>query len=332
MKLSEFDYELPSKLIAQHPAAQRSASRLLHLDGATGALKDLAFADLPGLVDALDTLVLNDTRVIKARLFGRKSTGGRIELFVERVLGECDALALSHSGHPLKAGHRLSVGDGVAVEVLGREGDLVRVRFAEPVAGVLERCGSVPLPPYINHPPAPEDAERYQTVYAERPGAVAAPTAGLHFDQAMLQKIHERGARIAKITLHVGASTFQPVRTDNIAEHRMHRERYAVPAATSAALKGRRVLAVGTTSLRALESAALTGAPSGETDLFIFPGFRFGAVDRLLTNFHLPRSSLLMLVAAFAGLENIRRAYAHAIERRYRFFSYGDAMLIERAQ
>jgi len=328
MKLSEFDYELPSKLIAQHPAAQRSASRLLHLDGATGALKDLAFADLPGLVDARDTLVLNDTRVIKARLFGRKSTGGRIELFVERVLGECDALALSHSGHPLKAGHRLSVGDGVAVEVLGREGDLVRVRFAEPVAGVLERCGSVPLPPYINHPPAPEDAERYQTVYAERPGAVAAPTAGLHFDQAMLEKLQGKGAGIAKITLHVGAGTFQPVRAENIEEHRMHAERYVVPESTRKAISGKRVLAVGTTTLRALES----NADSGETDLFVYPGFRFRVVDRLLTNFHLPKSSLLMLVAAFAGLDNMRKAYAHAIEQQYRFFSYGDAMLIERAQ
>jgi len=328
MKLSEFDYELPSKLIAQHPAAQRSASRLLHLDGATGALKDLAFADLPGLVDARDTLVLNDTRVIKARLFGRKSTGGRIELFVERVLGECDALALSHSGHPLKAGHRLSVGDGVAVEVLGREGDLVRVRFAEPVAGVLERCGSVPLPPYINHPPAPEDAERYQTVYAERPGAVAAPTAGLHFDQAMLEKLQGKGAGIAKITLHVGAGTFQPVRAENIEEHHMHAERYVVPESTRKAISGKRVLAVGTTTLRALES----NADSGETDLFVYPGFRFRVVDRLLTNFHLPKSSLLMLVAAFAGLDNMRKAYAHAIEQQYRFFSYGDAMLIERAQ
>ena len=331
MNLSDFDYALPSQLIAQHPAKERGASRLLHLDGASGALRDLAFADLPDLVDARDALVLNDTRVIKARLFGRKSTGGRIELFVERILGECDALALTHSGHPLKAGHRLSIGDGVAVEVLGREDDLVRVRFAEPVAQVLERCGSVPLPPYIAHPPGPEDAERYQTVFAEQPGAVAAPTAGLHFDQEMLKKIQQRGATIARITLHVGAGTFQPVRAGNIEEHRMHSERYDVPRETATAIAGRRVLAVGTTSLRALESAALTGAASGETSLFVHPGFRFRVVDRLLTNFHLPKSSLLMLVAAFAGLDNIRKAYAHAIEERYRFFSYGDAMLIERA-
>jgi S-adenosylmethionine:tRNA ribosyltransferase-isomerase len=327
MNLSDFDYALPPQLIAQHPAKERGASRLLHLDGAGGWLRDLAFADLPDLVDARDAVVLNDTRVIKARLFGRKSTGGRIELFVERILGECDALALSHSGHPLKAGHRLSVGDGVDVEVLGREDDLVRVRFAEPVARVLERCGSVPLPPYIAHPPGPEDAERYQTVFAERPGAVAAPTAGLHFDQDMLKQIQGRGATIAKLTLHVGAGTFQPVRTEIIEDHRMHSERYFVPESTRQIISGKRVLAVGTTTLRALES----DAGSAETDLFIYPGFRFRVVDRLLTNFHLPKSSLLMLVAAFAGLENIRRAYAHAIEERYRFFSYGDAMLIERA-
>jgi S-adenosylmethionine:tRNA ribosyltransferase-isomerase len=334
MRLAEFDYELPAELIAQHPAKERGASRLLHLDAASGELRDLVFADLPQLVDARDALVLNDTRVIKARLHGRKSTGGRIELFVERITGEREALALSHSGHPLKAGHRLSVGDGVAVEVLGREADFVRVRFAEPVAAVLERCGSVPLPPYIRHAPAADDAERYQTVYADKPGAVAAPTAGLHFDAPMLKKIAAKGASISMVTLHVGAGTFQPVRADNagkIEEHRMHRERYEVPPATAAAIAGKRVLAVGTTSLRALESAAITGASSGETDLFIHPGFRFRVVDRLLTNFHLPKSSLLMLVAAFAGLENIRKAYAHAIEQRYRFFSYGDAMLIERA-
>jgi len=327
VNLAEFDYQLPRELIAQHPARERSASRLLHLDGSTGALRDLAFADLPDLVDARDTLVLNDTRVIKARLFGRKSTGGRIELFVERIVGEREALALTHSGHPLKAGHRLTVGDGVAVEVLGREADLARVRFAEPVAAVLERCGAVPLPPYIAHPAGPADAERYQTVFAERPGAVAAPTAGLHFDQEMLEKIQSRGAAIAKLTLHVGAGTFQPVRAERIEEHRMHSERYFIPESTRQIISGKRVLAVGTTTLRALES----NADSGETDLFIYPGFRFRVVERLLTNFHLPKSSLLMLVSAFGGMENVRKAYAHAIEQRYRFFSYGDAMLIERA-
>jgi S-adenosylmethionine:tRNA ribosyltransferase-isomerase len=331
MKLADFDYALPPELVAQHPAPERTASRLLHLDAARGTLEDRSFADLPSLMDQRDALVINDTRVIKARLLGRKSTGGRVELFVERILGQREALALSHSGHPLKAGHQLSVGDGVAVEVLGREDDLVRVRFAEPVAAVLERCGNVPLPPYIAHAPDRQDLERYQTVFAERPGAVAAPTAGLHFDEAILQRIRDRGATIARVTLHVGAGTFQPVRCENVADHRMHRERYEVPPATTAAIAGRRVLAAGTTSLRALESAALSGEPAGETDLFIYPGFRFRIVDRLLTNFHLPKSSLLMLVAAFAGLDQVRRAYAHAIEQRYRFFSYGDAMLIERA-
>ena len=331
MKLAEFDFQLPPELIAQHPAKQRTSSRLLHLDGRSGELRDRRFADLPQLVDARDALVLNDTRVLKARLHGRKSTGGRIELFVERITGEREALALSHSGHPLRTGHRLLVGDGAEVEVLGREADFVRVRFAEPVAAVLERCGEVPLPPYIRHAPAAEDAERYQTVYASVPGAVAAPTAGLHFDEALLNQLKEKNVTIARLTLHVGAGTFQPVRGEDVEAHRMHGERYSIPQETLAAIAGKRVLAVGTTSLRALETRKLTGQREGESDLFIFPGFRFQVVDRLLTNFHLPRSTLLMLVAAFAGLENIRRAYAHAVRERYRFFSYGDAMLIERA-
>ncbi len=335
MRLSEFDYELPPHLIAQHPAGERGASRLLHLDGATGALRDLAFADLPDLLDARDVVVLNDTRVIKARLAGSRESGGRIELFIERIVGEHEALGLLRASHAPGPGTRLRLGDGVAAEVLGREADLYRVRFAEPVAGVLECCGSVPLPPYITHAPGPEDAERYQTVYAERPGAVAAPTAGLHFDREILKRIQDNGTNIAMLTLHVGAGTFQPVRSANIEDHRMHRERYDVPQATADAISGRRVLAVGTTSLRALESAALGGARvtagTGETGLFIYPGFRFQVVERLLTNFHLPRSSLLMLVAAFAGMDNMRQAYAHAIRNNYRFFSYGDAMLIERA-
>jgi S-adenosylmethionine:tRNA ribosyltransferase-isomerase len=274
--------------------------------------------------------VLNDTRVIKARLAGRKASGGRIELFVERTTGPREALALIRASRALRAGAELVVGDGARVTVLGRQGELYRVRFAEDVEALLARCGAVPLPPYIAHAPDAEDAERYQTVYAERPGAVAAPTAGLHFDRAMLERIAARGARIAYLTLHVGAGTFQPVRVEEVEAHRMHKERFEIPAATLEAISGRRVLAVGTTTLRALESAALTGARAGETDLFVTPGFRFRVVERLLTNFHLPRSSLLMLVAAFAGLENIRRAYAHAIAERYRFFSYGDAMLIER--
>ena len=331
MRLAEFDYALPEALIAQHPVGARAASRLLHLDAASGGIEDLAFADLPALVDQRDTLVVNDTRVIKARLAGAKASGGRIELFIERVTGAREALALIRSSHHPREGGELVVGDGARVTVIGREGDLYRVRFAEDVHALLERCGAVPLPPYIRHAPDAQDAERYQTVYATQPGAVAAPTAGLHFDRALLAGIEARGARIARLTLHVGAGTFQPVRSDPIEGHRMHREHYEIPRATMDAIAGRRVLAVGTTTLRALESAALSGQLRGETDLFVRPGFRFLLGDRLLTNFHLPKSSLLMLAAAFGGLENIRRAYAHAIARRYRFFSYGDAMLIERA-
>ena len=331
MRLAEFDYALPEELIAQHPAGARAGSRLLHLDAASGRIEDLAFADLPSLVGKRDTLVVNDTRVIKARLAGAKASGGRIELFIERVTGPCEALALIRSSHHPREGGELVVGDGARVTVVGREGDLYRVRFTEDVLAVLERCGAVPLPPYIRHAPGAQDAERYQTVYATQPGAVAAPTAGLHFDHDLLGRIEARGARLARVTLHVGAGTFQPVRSDPIESHRMHRERYEVPRETMDAIAERRVLAVGTTSLRALEGAALTGQLHGETDLFVRPGFQFLLTDRLLTNFHLPRSSLLMLAAAFGGLENIRRAYAHAVAKRYRFFSYGDAMLIERA-
>jgi len=340
MRVADFDYALPEELIAQRPAAERSRSRLLHLDARTGALADLQFTDLPRLLEPRDVLVLNDTRVIKARLEGRKATGGRIELLVERLLGEREVLALVRASHPPRPGSELRVGDGVRAEVLAREDDLYRLRFADAtVAELLERCGRVPLPPYITHAPDASDSDRYQTVYAERPGAVAAPTAGLHFDRAMLERLAAQGVRIARVTLHVGAGTFQPVRTESVEAHRMHRERFEVPQATveaieSARREGGRVLAAGTTALRALESAARGGrleATAGETDLFVYPGFGFRVVDRLLTNFHLPKSTLLMLVAAFAGAENIRRAYAHAIGQRYRFFSYGDAMLIERA-
>ncbi len=331
MRVSEFDYALPEELIAQRPTPERAASRLLRLGAASGRLDDLSFGDLPDLVDARDTVVLNDTRVVKARLTGRKAGGGRVEVFVERITGSREALALIRSSHAPRAGALLVVGDGARVTVLGREGERYRVRFAEPVEALLERCGAVPLPPYIAHLPDAADADRYQTVYADRPGAVAAPTAGLHIDQPLLARLGERGARVAYVTLHVGFGTFQPVRTEQVESHRMHTERYEVPAETQQAIAGRRVLAIGTTTLRALESAARSGARSGDTDLFIYPGFRFQVVERLVTNFHLPRSSLLMLVAAFAGIENVRRAYAHAIEKRYRFFSYGDAMLIERA-
>ena len=324
MLVSEFDYDLPPELIAQHPAPKRTASRLLHLDAKSGALRDLAFADLPGLVDSRDALVLNDTRVIKARLFGRKASGGRVEIFVERIVGTHEALALMRAGHSPKTGTEVMI-DDVTATVLGREGELYRVRFSEPTESVLQRFGNVPLPPYIRHTPDEADAERYQTVYAQAPGAVAAPTAGLHFDAAMLKKIEERGATVAKLTLHVGFGTFQPLRSDVVEEHRMHKERFSIPESTRKALAGKRVLAVGTTSLRALESTT-----QGETDLFIYPGFKFRVVDRLLTNFHLPKSTLLMLVSAFAGRENILKAYHHAVEKKYRFFSYGDAMLIER--
>jgi S-adenosylmethionine:tRNA ribosyltransferase-isomerase len=331
MLVSEFDYELPPELIAQRPAPSRTASRLLHLDARNGSLQDRSFIDLPALVDARDALVVNDTRVIKARLAGRKRSGGKIEVFVERALGPRDALVLIRSSHAPKAGSELMVGNRTSVSVEGRENDLYKVRFSEDIESVLERSGAVPLPPYIKHAPRAEDAERYQTVYAAVPGAVAAPTAGLHFDAAMLKKIEQKGARIAKLTLHVGFGTFQPVRVGEVEAHRMHAERYSIPAATLEAVSGKRILAVGTTSLRALESFALKKEPSGETGLFIYPGFRFQMVDRLLTNFHLPRSTLLMLVCAFAGKENVFKAYRHAIAKRYRFFSYGDAMLIERA-
>ena len=328
MRVSEFDYELPPELIAQHPAAERGASRLLHLR-ADGSLEDLRFADLARLVDARDAVVLNDTRVVKARLHGRKPSGGRVELFVERILAPREALALMRSGHAPKAGTEVLVGEAKAT-VEGRQGELYRVRFSQDVERVLEHHGSVPLPPYITHAPDAEDAERYQTVYARNAGAVAAPTAGLHFDDPMLNGLIKKGVTLARLTLHVGFGTFQPVRTADVESHRMHSERYSIPAPTTSAIEGKRVLAVGTTTLRALEAWARNGKRQGETDLFIYPGYRFSVVDRLLTNFHLPKSTLLMLVSAFAGREKVLAAYRHAVEQRYRFFSYGDAMLIER--
>jgi len=286
-------------------------------------------------------LVFNNTRVVKARLAGTKDTGGRVEVLIERVLGPYEALAQISASHAPRPGTRLRLAGAVDAVVLGRDDDLFRLRFEgdASVLEVLERHGSVPLPPYITHPPEAEDELRYQTVYARTPGAVAAPTAGLHFDEPLLDALHARGVELAFLTLHVGAGTFQPVRARTIAEHRMHGEWYEIPAATVDAVRGARarggrVIAVGTTSLRALEASARAGeltAGRGETDLFITPGFRFRVVDRLVTNFHLPKSTLLMLVSAFAGMEPIRAAYRHAIAQRYRFFSYGDAMLIDRA-
>jgi len=341
MHLDDFDYNLPAELIAQAPAAARRASRLLHLDGASGELRDRQFPDILELLQPGDLLVLNDTRVIKARLAGRKASGGRIEVLIERVLNAHEVQAQLRASKAPQAGSMLLFDGDVEVTVMERENDLWRLRFGgdTDVWALLERHGAVPLPPYITHAPDAGDAERYQTVYAKNPGAVAAPTAGLHFDAAMLDALRARGVGVAYLTLHVGAGTFQPVRVQDLAEHHMHSEWYELPQATVDALRatrvaGGRVVAVGTTSLRALESAAANGEPvagHAETSLFVLPGYRFRIVDRLITNFHLSRSTLLMLVSAFGGTDHIRRAYQHAIAQRYRFFSYGDAMLIERA-
>lgn len=342
MRVADFDFDLPEDLIAQFPPATRGASRMLHVD-AGGACHDRLFADLPALLRPDDLLVLNDTRVIKARLFGRKDSGGKVELLVERVTDEFEALAFLRASHAPKPGSRIVLADGTTLDVLARQDDLTRLRFPAPVLAVLDALGRLPLPPYIEHDPTADDEARYQTVYADAPGAVAAPTAGLHFDDAMLARLAAQGVRTARVTLHVGAGTFQPVRVDEVADHKMHSERYTLPQATVDAIaetraRGGRVVAVGTTSLRALEAAALESAArngalragSDETDIFITPGHAFRVVDALITNFHLPRSTLLMLVSAFAGPGAIRAAYAHAIRARYRFFSYGDAMFLER--
>jgi len=348
LTLEDFDYSLPGDLIAQFPAPERGGSRLLRLSGA--GLSDHRFAELPQFLRPGDALVFNDTRVIKARLYGVKASGGKIEALVERITGVREALVQLRASHPPRPGSRLCFDAAIEAEVLERRGDLYLLRFAG-TAGVLElleRHGHLPLPPYITHADSEEDQARYQTVYAQHPGAVAAPTAGLHFDEPMLARLRAMGVRLAWLTLHVGAGTFQPVRVSNLAEHKMHSEYYDIPPATVQAVAGARaagraVIAVGTTSLRALESAARAGAlrngtdgdfsaGAGETDLFITPGYRFRVVDRLITNFHLPRSTLLMLVAAFAGMQEIRAAYQHAIAQRYRFFSYGDATLIDRIE
>ncbi|MDH4050956.1 MAG: tRNA preQ1(34) S-adenosylmethionine ribosyltransferase-isomerase QueA [Rubrivivax sp.] len=344
--LADFDFQLPPELIAQHPAPQRSGARLL--DG-TGALPaDRLFGDLPGLLQAGDLLVFNDTRVIKARLIGEKlTTGGAVEVLVERVLpgadlGVHEVWAHLRASKSPKAGTALRFGGAFDALVLGRAGPddaLFHLRFPSDVLALLQAHGHVPLPPYITHADAPDDERRYQTVFAARPGAVAAPTASLHFDAGVLAALDACGVRRVQITLHVGAGTFQPVRTDRVEDHRMHSEWFEVGADAVAAIEatrraGGRVVAAGTTVLRALESAARGGSlrpTSGETDLFITPGFEFRVVDRLLTNFHLPRSTLLMLVSAFSGHAHVRALYRHAIEARYRFFSYGDAMWLQRA-
>lgn len=340
MFLQDFDFELPPELIAQSPAPARTASRLLHLDGKTGALADGRFTQLPRYLAAGDVMVFNDTRVIKARLTGVKASGGKVEALIERVLSHDRALAQVRASHSPTPGGRLLFGSHAAT-VLGRQGEFFELRFdaCDNVYALLEQLGSVPLPPYIAHAADAADEARYQTVYARHPGAVAAPTAGLHFDQPLLDVLTQSGVIVAHLTLHVGAGTFQPVRVSDLSQHQMHSEWYEVPQATADAVnaaraRGARVMAVGTTSLRALESAASADqlrAGTGDTRLFITPGYRFKVVDRLLTNFHLPKSTLLMLVSAFAGMDNVRRAYRHAVDERYRFFSYGDAMLIEKA-
>ncbi|WP_090370340.1 tRNA preQ1(34) S-adenosylmethionine ribosyltransferase-isomerase QueA [Nitrosospira sp. Nl5] len=342
MKTQDFDFGLPADLIAQSPVEHRASSRMLHLEGSSGMLQDRMFADLPKYLSAGDVVVFNDTRVINARLFGVKRSGGKVEVMVERVLDAHCVLAVVRASHPPKPGSVLFLANAIRVTVLMREHDVYTLRFDHESTAMelLERYGSLPLPPYISRPATKTDEARYQTVYARQAGAVAAPTAGLHFDKNMLATLAEMGVVIAHVTLHVGMGTFQPVRVENIADHKMHKEIFHVPPETVESIRrakagGGRVLAVGTTSLRALEAAAAAGGGElkpghGDTDIFITPGYRLRVVERLLTNFHLPRSTLLMLVSAFGGVENIRHAYQHAINEHYRFFSYGDAMLIER--
>ena len=339
--VTDFDFALPPELIAQQPAPERSASRLL--DGRGAAPVDRIFHELPSLLSPGDLLVFNDTRVIKARLFGRKASGGAVEALIERVLTGHEVLAHLRASKSPRAGATICFADAFDAVMLGRggpDGSLFHLRFpADPLA-LLEAHGHVPLPPYITHADDANDARRYQTVFAAKPGAVAAPTAALHFDEGVLAALQARGIETARVTLHVGAGTFQPVRAERLEAHRMHSEWFEVSEATVAAVvatraRGGRVVAVGTTSVRALESAARSGgmlqAALGETEIFITPGFEFRVVDAMLTNFHLPRSTLLMLVAAFAGHGPAMALYRHAIEARYRFFSYGDAMLLARA-
>jgi S-adenosylmethionine:tRNA ribosyltransferase-isomerase len=339
-RLSDFDFALPPELIAQTPSPTRTASRLLHVDGDT--LADLAFADLPRLLAAGDLVVFNDTRVIKSRLHAVKPTGGAVELLLERVTGPHEGVFQLRASHPPRPGGTIDLPGGVAATVVARDARFFRLRIegSRSLLDYLDRHGEVPLPPYITRVPDATDETRYQTVYARHAGAVAAPTAGLHFDDTMLATLRAAGIAVAWVTLHVGAGTFAPMQGDDLAAHRMHSEWYRIPSETAAAIaaaraRGARIVAIGTTTLRALESAANEQgeiAPGeAETALFITPGFRFRVVDRLLTNFHLPRSTLLVLVSAFAGHAVVRTAYAHAIARKYRFFSYGDVMLAERA-
>ena len=335
---SDFDFALPPELIAQHPAPERSGSRLL--DGSGAAPVDRTFRDLPTLLREGDLLVFNDTQVVKARLFGEKPSGGKLELLIERVLPDGTVAAHMKVSKKPRAGTVLRMAGGFEAELLGRwpepQGPLFHLRLSSDAYALMAAHGHVPLPPYVTHADTAEDESRYQTVFAKNPGAVAAPTAALHFDDALLAAIDARGARRACVTLHVGAGTFQPVKTESLADHVMHRERYHVPPETVQAIadcraRGGRVVAVGTTSVRTLESWAASGEPSGDTGIFITPGFGFKVVDALITNFHLPRSTLMMLVSAFAGYERVMALYAHAVQQRYRFFSYGDAMWLVRS-
>jgi len=337
--LKDFDYALPTELIAQHPSEQRTGSRLLHVD-AQSKLTDRRFVDIASLVKPNDLLIFNDTRVIKARLYGQKDSGGKIELMIDRVVNRYQALAQIRASKAPKPGGQLFVGDDCQVTVTGRKNDLYELTFEQPVFDVLDGHGHVPLPPYIEHPDEAADAHRYQTVYAKYPGAVAAPTAGLHFDEIFLQALRDLGVKQAFVTLHVGAGTFQPVRENDLSKHHMHSEWYSVPTETVAAIKaakaaGGRVIAVGTTSVRALESCCQDpdGQPAAitsDTELFITPGYQWHVIDAMVTNFHLPQSTLLMLVAAFIGMTPLKMAYEHAVRERYRFFSYGDAMFLEK--
>ncbi|MGZ5201289.1 MAG: tRNA preQ1(34) S-adenosylmethionine ribosyltransferase-isomerase QueA [Telluria sp.] len=332
--LSDFDFNLPPERIAQFPLPDRSASRLLQLDGAQ--ITDRHFADIVDQFQPGDLLVMNNTRVLKARFFGVKETGGQVEVLVERVLDDRTVLAQVRASKSPKAGTKIRLADAFDVTTGERAGEFFTLKFEGDVFDLIEAHGSLPLPPYIDHSASEFDEQRYQTVYSKEPGAVAAPTAGLHFDQPLLDKLAAKGVKLAYVTLHVGAGTFQPVRVENIAEHKMHSEWYTIPQETVEAVKaakaaGRDVIAVGTTSLRALEAASQSGelkAGSDDTAIFITPGYKFKTVTRLITNFHLPKSTLMMLVSAFAGYDEIRKAYAHAIDHEYRFFSYGDAMLL----
>ncbi|RRU71385.1 tRNA preQ1(34) S-adenosylmethionine ribosyltransferase-isomerase QueA [Stutzerimonas xanthomarina] len=338
MQVADFFFQLPDALIARHPLAERRASRLLVLEGETGKLSHRNFADLLDHVRPGDLMVFNNTRVIPARLFGQKATGGKLEILVERVVGNRSVLAHVRSSKSPKAGSKILLDGGGEAEMIARHDALFELEFDEDVLPLLERIGHMPLPPYIDRPDDAADRERYQTVYAQRAGAVAAPTAGLHFDEALLQTLRESGVETAYVTLHVGAGTFQPVRVERIEEHHMHREwlevgQDVVDAVAACRSRGGRVIAVGTTSVRSLETAARDGELrpfSGDTDIFIYPGKSFHVVDALVTNFHLPESTLLMLVSAFAGYPETMAAYAEAVAQRYRFFSYGDAMFITR--